>query len=153
MELEVRHLVECSLAFVALERLLPRMYHDVISQVPFLVKSFATDITNKGLCFTMCSYMSLKRGRSIEALTAHITLMWLLLSVDDFMSTQSTRKTKTFPTDVADEGSTFRVVGHLKMNRKGVLGFEDLSALITTMDSLISPLFISGVITLVLTFV
>lgn len=112
VELQIGHLVEGAIALVASKGLLSRVNHNVIAQIPLLVKSFPADVADESLLVAVCSEMSLKRGRPVKTLSTFVAFMRFFLCVNDLVPTQGAGQAKPLPTNVADKRSTLSVIGH-----------------------------------------
>jgi len=137
VKFKIGHLVEGPVALVASKRLLASVNHDVISQIALLVKSLAADVANKRLLVTVGSKMSLKGGGPVETFATLVALMRLFLRVNYLVPAQGTREAKPFPAHITYKRSTLSVVGHFEVNRQGVFGLKNFSALVAFVDSLV----------------
>jgi len=63
--------------------------------------------------------------------------MRLFFRVNYLVPAQGTREAKPFPADVTYKRSTLSVVGHFEVNRQGIFGLKNFSALVTFVNSLV----------------
>ena len=141
VKFQIRHLVEGPVALVASKRFFSRVNHNVISQVPLLVKALTADVTNESFLVTMSSKMSLQRRGAIKALTTFLALMRFFLGMYDLVATQRTGQAKPLSANVAYKRSALSVIRHFQVNRQSVFRFENFATLVASVNGLICSLF------------
>lgn len=100
MECEVVDLVECFRANGAFELLFDVVGQFVVLVVTLLVEPFATDFTLVRFVTLVDSHVGVQRGTAIERFATGLTDMRSFRGVDDLVSTESARLTKSFPTNL-----------------------------------------------------
>lgn len=129
VEGQVVDLVKSFVADGALVGLLTRVREPVVLVVPFLVETLAAVFAHPGLEARMDSNVRVKRRTAVERFAARGALVRLLLRVNDLVSTQGARLPEALAANLADEGPSARVNGHVPC--QVIVCVEYLSALYT----------------------
>ena len=110
---EVVHLMKRPSTDMTLERFNARVCQAMVLVVPFLVESFSTDIANEWFVTSMYPHVRIQRRRSVKRLSTFFALVGFFFRVNNFMSTQCTSLTKTFPAHLTLERACARMHGHV----------------------------------------
>lgn len=113
VERQVVDLVEGLVADGALVLLLPTVCQLVVLVIPFLMETFAAELADEGLVSCVDTHVRVERRAPVECLSALVTLMRLLLCVDNLVPAQSTGLTEAFSAHFTHEGPRARVHGHV----------------------------------------
>ena len=85
----------------------------VIFVIALLMETFAAEFTDERFKSGVNANVRIERRTSVESFTTRVALMWLVLRVDDFMTTQGGRLAKTFAAYFAYERPRSRVNWHV----------------------------------------
>ena len=79
--------MECLVADVTFISLLPRVSQSVVLVVPLLVEAFPAELTHPGLVAVVDPHVGVEGGAPVEGFPTGSTLVGLLVSVNDLVST------------------------------------------------------------------
>lgn len=105
MEIQIVHLMECFIAYVAFVCFVFAVGELMIFVVPLLMESFTTKFTNVRLISGVYSGVGIQRGRSVKCFIADVAFVGFVGRMNYFVATQSRCLAKSLSTYFADKWS------------------------------------------------
>ncbi len=97
------YLVKGLVANGALEGFLSGVSESMVFVIALLMKSLPTVLAHPWSESLVDPHVSVECGTPVECLSTGATFMWLLVSMDDLMTTQSRRLAEAFPAHLTDK--------------------------------------------------